>query len=86
MISQFEDGKIYIFDMETYLNDSVKNEEDMDIIENYWVQECNQKTVTIINEEQGCIVVNGTLYSIVPKWCKEKSFVIKKMIIEEGDF
>lgn len=85
MIDEFEDGKIYIFDMATYLQ---SNEDDLDIIENYWVQECNQKIVNVIDKKQGCIVVNGTLFSIVPKWCKEKIYKARKLEISdlEGEF
>ena len=63
MINQFEDGKIYIFDMATYI-------------------ECNQRTVNVIDKKQGCIVVDGTLFHIVPKWCKEKEFTIRKLNLD----
>ena len=79
MINQFEDGKIYIFDMATYL---VYNDENVDIIENCWIQECNQRTVNVIDKKQGCIVVDGTLFHIVPKWCKEKEFTIRKLNLD----
>ena len=85
MINKFEDGKTYIFDMSTYLGN---DDSQTDIIESYWVQECNQKTVNVISEKQGCIVINGTLYSIVPNWCKEKIYEVRKLEIDhiEGEF
>ena len=85
MINKFEDGKKYIFDMSTYLGN---DDSQTDIIESYWVQECNQKTVNVISEKQGCIVINGTLYSIVPNWCKEKIYEVRKLEIDdiEGEF
>ena len=80
MINKFEDGKTYIFDMSTYLGN---DDSQTDIIESYWVQECNQKTVNVISEKQGCIVINGTLYSIVPNWCKEKIYEVRKLEIDD---
>lgn len=83
MITKFEDGKTYIFDMSTFLKDNY------DKLNTSWAQQCNQKTVSIIDETNGFILINEAVFIIKPRWCKEKEYKDKKIDInnfEEGEF
>lgn len=62
-LTKFEDGKSYVFDIETY-----KKAESAEEVSK-WPVECDGRLVSVASEDHGYI----DLYGIKPEWCREVS-------------
>lgn len=89
MVERFEEGKKYVFDLDSYLQScdrwGIKVEHPYISLASFWVNQCNQKEVTVINEFDGLIAIpdqkwdeetgkmidSVTEYDMSPAWCKE---------------
>ena len=70
---EFEKGKAYIFDKETYFSKNpyykLIHQEKKNL--NSWVDDCDGKTVNVKDKYNGTIDLGIFEYQISPKWCKE---------------
>lgn len=62
-LTKFEDGKSYVFDIETY-----KKAKSVEKVSK-WPVECDGRLVSVTSEDHG----NIDFYGIKPKWCREVS-------------
>jgi hypothetical protein len=71
MLNEFENGKRYIFDLESALIDKHLKVNYDNGHDKYWVDYCNGRLVNSFNKDTGRIGSPTQDYYILPKWCKE---------------
>lgn len=81
MVKEFEANKRYVFDINSYLEDS----EQYGLQSTSWAYECDKKEVNVIGKEVGYIQIDESVYTILSAWCIERISHATKINLKDGD-
>lgn len=75
-LNNFDMNKKYVFDREIYIEYMLNLDEYSgdDKAEEYWINACNNKFVTLKDSQNGFISTNNNAlgdYKVIPQWCRE---------------